>query len=135
MTIKLANGKLYDVIVVSAEPEYKMGAQRDVMSIVMDGNTSLEEVLADFTETNCESITIKDGDVEAVHTGYTIVLNISREKKEVKPATTDTEAVYDWRVVVKLGQRTYYETQLAMIRRVQEEQAEVIAEMAFGGEM
>ena len=135
MKLKLKNGKYYEVLSATGETKYIMGSDRDVIALTFNEETLLDEIIEDFTEANCDEIVLIDGEAVGIHTGYVIMASITKKQMLIKRADEAHDAEYVWRVVVELGQRTYSETQLAMIRRVQEEQAEVIAEMAFGGEM
>jgi hypothetical protein len=92
------------------------GANRDVLSFIFAAETSMDELDSIFTAANCESIKIVNGDHEYVHSAYTIRAELKREPVLVTPATESTDAVYENRVIVSMGQRTYMETQMAQMQ-------------------
>lgn len=114
MKVILANGtELYPVTVTGSKRNVQ-GANRDVLSFVFPAETSMDELDGIFTAANCETITIVKGDNQYVHNAYTVRADLKREPLEVTPATATDAAVYENRVIVSMGQRTYMETQLAM---------------------
>ena len=113
MIIKLANGTELTALGVMGEKLNVQGARRDVLSFIFPAETSLDEMDAIFTAENCKSITLVDGETEHIHTNYTIRVELKREPVEVAPATDTTDAVYENRVTVSMGQMTYTEAQLA----------------------
>lgn len=113
MIIKLANGTELNPIIVIGEKQNVQGAFRDVLSFIFPAETSLDELDAIFTAGNCKSITLVEEETEHIHTNYTIRVALKREPVEVAPATDTTDAVYENRVTVSMGQMTYTEAQLA----------------------
>ena len=66
---------------------------------------------------NCETITIQeDSGTENIHKAYTVRAALSKEPVEVTPATAEAPAVYEERITVSMAQRTYIETQLAILQ-------------------
>lgn len=113
MKVKLANGTELTPIAVSGGKRTVQGASRDVLSFVFPADTSMDELNNIFTAANCETITIVDGANEYIHNAYTVRADLKREPVEVTPATASEAAVYENRVIVSMGQRTYMETQIA----------------------
>ena len=114
MKIILANGTELEPIVVTGGPRTVQGARRDVLTFVFPVSAGLVELDSLFTPANCERITITDDEGnEAIHKAYTIRAEIQKTNMEVEPATEETDAVYEDRIMVSMGQRTYTESQLA----------------------
>jgi hypothetical protein len=113
MKIILENGTELFPISATGAKRTVQGANRDVLSFIFPADTSMDELDSLFTATNCEAIKIVNGDKEYVHNAYTIRTELKREPVEVKPATATEAAMYENRVIVSMGQRTYMETQLA----------------------
>lgn len=117
MTIILANEQEVNPILVQGEKQYLFGQTRDVLSFVFPVDTSLDELDATFTEDNCATIKIMEGDNEYIHSGYTLRANLKREPIEITPATPDNEAVVEQRVIVSMAQRTYSETKMIELEK------------------
>lgn len=113
MNIILANGAELAPITVTGEKRTVQGASRDVLSFVFPADTSMDELDSIFTAENCESIAIVDGDSKYVHNAYTVRAELKREPVMVTPATESEAAIYENRVIVSMGQRTYTESQIA----------------------
>lgn len=113
MKIILTNGVELTPIAVTGEKRTVQGANRDVLSFIFSANSSMDELDNIFTATNCESITIMDGENEYIHNAYTVRAELKREPVMVTPATESEAAVYENRVIVSMGQRTYTESQIA----------------------
>lgn len=116
MKVILVNGAELFPISVTGGRRTVQGANRDVLSFVFPAETSMDELDGIFTAANCETVTIVDGESEYVHNAYTVRTDLKREPVEVTPATATEAAVYENRVIVSMGQRTYMETQLAETR-------------------
>lgn len=110
MIIKLANGTELNPISARGEKRTVQGTFRDTISFVFPVETSLDELDALFTSENCEKITISDGEEEYIHNAYTIRVELTRKPMEIEPATESTEAIYENRVIITIGQRTYVES-------------------------
>ncbi|MBQ6833581.1 MAG: hypothetical protein IJO55_04100 [Lachnospiraceae bacterium] len=109
MKIILTNGTELTPILVTGGPKYAQGANRDTLDFVFP-DCSLDEKVEQFTEANCENITIVGDDgSEAIHTGY-VIPEIVKKPVEIEKATVDTDAVYENRVFVSMSQRIYAET-------------------------
>lgn len=114
MKVILANGTELSPISVTGGRRTVQGANRDVLSFVFPAETSMDELDGVFTAANCETVTIVDGESEYVHNAYTVRAELKREPVMVAGANENEPAVYENRVIVSMGQRTYMETQLAM---------------------
>ena len=116
MIIKLSNGVELNPITAVGGKNFVQGEDRDTLSFIFPEGTSLDEIDSIFTASNCESITIVDGEKEYIHKGYTVRAELKRSPEVVTPAT-DTEAeVIENRVTVSMSQRTYAENQLAAMQ-------------------
>lgn len=120
MKIILANGVELSPITVTGGKRNVQGATRDTLSFAFSAETSMDELDTIFTAENCETITVVEGENQYVHNAYTVRAELKREPVMVTPATESTEAVYENRVVVAMGQRTYAESQLAEMKEALE---------------
>ena len=116
MKIILANEIELSPINIMGEKRTVQGAQRDVLSFIFPVDTSMDELDRLFTEKNCETIKIVNGDKEYIHNSYTIRTELKREPIEVAKATDAANSIYENRVIVSMGQRTYMETQIAQMQ-------------------
>ena len=115
MKVILDNGLEKDCILVTGGQKYIQGANRDALTFVF-AETSIDEIDADFTETNCESITlVGDDGSENIHKGYVIRTELVKKPVVVTPATDTEPEVTEMRVMVTMTQRTYIETQMASL--------------------
>lgn len=115
MKVILANGLERDCTVVTGGQTYTQGANRDALTFVFP-ETSIDEIDADFTEVNCESITlVGDDGSENIHKGYVIRTELVKKPVVVTPATDTEPEVTEMRVMVTMAQRTYAETQIASL--------------------
>lgn len=118
MKVILNNGIEVAPIIVIGEKRNIQNARRDVLTFVF-AETSLNEIDGHFTEENCEKIIIVgDDNSEAIHKGYTIRVELTKEKVETKQATAEESAEYETRVKVSMAERTFAETQLANLTEV-----------------
>lgn len=130
MIIKLANGIELDALGVMGEKQNIQGFRRDVLSFMLPASVSLDEMDSIFTEENCKSITLINGETEHIHNNYTIRVELKREPVLVTPATETSSEVYETRVTVSMAQMTYAELQLANISKQNAMLEECIVEMA-----
>lgn len=124
MSIKLTNGTILSPILATGENRYVQGASRDTLNFIFPATEDMEALDAAFTAENCESITVyetvgdEDGNTTEnayIHKGYTVRAGLKKESVEVIPATDAEAAVYEERITVSMGQRTYTESQLASL--------------------
>lgn len=116
MKIILNNEIELSPILATGGKKFVQGVNRDTISFVFPMETSMDEIDSVFTEENCETITIVDGNNQYIHKGYTVRAELKREPVEVTPATESESAVYENRVIVSMSQRTYVETQMAAMK-------------------
>lgn len=130
MKIILTNGVELAPIMVTGASKYVQGANRDSLTFVF-ANTSLDEIDCVFTAENCENINIiGDDNSEAIHSGYTVRAELVKKLVETQKATTDAEAVTEYRVFVTMAQRTYAETKLTTLTIENVDTQLAIAELA-----
>lgn len=114
MKVILANGTELTPIVITGGRRMIHGVNRDVLFFVFPTDVGMEYLDSAFTESTCENINIVGDDgSEAIHKGYTIRVGLNKEAVMVADSTPDTDAVYEDRITVSIGQRTYTETKLA----------------------
>ena len=89
------------------------GASRDTLTFVFPGDMDIAELDGIFTAQNCESVTIEGEDGAYIHKGYTIRGELSKTTVCTVAETEETAAVYEDRINVVMGQRTYTEKQIA----------------------
>ena len=114
-TVILADRTELTALEVSGATQYIQGSNRDALTFVFAASEGMEAMDAAFSPDNCETITIRDGSEEYTHSGYTVRGSLSKAPVLVTPETADAPAVYEDRITVTMGQRTYVETLLAQI--------------------
>lgn len=151
MHILLKDGTQLNHIGAISEPKYIQGASRDTLTFEFNDSYSVDDLRALFNAVNCETINIvtdevverivenEDGTIdvktEVVYTnnywdGYVIRAEVSEKIKELEPATGTTPAITETRVFVTMAQRTYAETQMAMLQAQNDMLAECILELS-----
>lgn len=116
MTIKFTNGKAMPYIEAFEGEEYFNGTNRRVLTVYCKKNTisvdELNDILTD--EKNTAEITLSNEEmgVSNVYDGYVLKLKVGMEQYFVSGETPEAPAVYEDRIVFKLGKRTYIEEQL-----------------------
>lgn len=116
MQIKLNNGEILTPILITGSKPFVQGATRDTLQFVFPASANMEELNAAFSAENCETITVNEAGAEHIYKGYTVRHELKRANVEVQPATAETAAVYEERVFVAMSQRTYMESQLALLQ-------------------
>lgn len=89
------------------------GANRDTLTFVFPADTNMADLDGIFSTANCESIAIEDETGSYIHKGYTVRGELSKTSVCVEAETEEAPAVYEDRIQVVMGQRTYAETKLA----------------------
>ena len=112
MKIILNNTELTPINVIGGRKNVQ-GANRDTLTFVFPADMSMAELDGIFTAKNCESITIEDETGAYIHRGYTVRGELSKATVCTAQETETTAAVYEERINVVMGQRTYAETQMA----------------------
>ena len=98
--------------------EYFGGSSRRTLTFELARDAVDIETLDKLcTEDNCSIITLTNDEMGAtnVHEGYVLKLKVGVEPKLVQTETPDSPAMYEDRIIVKLGKRTYIEQQLKTI--------------------
>lgn len=127
MNIKLSNGTSLSPTLVNGGPRFVQGQRRDTLDFIFPASAGMEALDAAFTPEACEAITIQeDSGEEYIHKGYTVRAELSKASVEVAPATPEQAAVYEDRITVSMSQRTYVETQLAKLARLQAASASTV---------
>ena len=130
MNIKFLNGTNFEYLNAVETEEYYNGASRRTLTFEAEvgviGVDELNGILSD--ENNTKSITLTGDEVaildengnptgETTHAvniydGYVLKCKCGIENKLVQAETPETPAVYEDRLIFKLGKRTYIEEQL-----------------------
>lgn len=112
MKIILNNTELTPITVVGGRKNVQ-GANRDTLTFVFPADMSMAELDGTFSAANCESITIEDDTGSYIHKGYTVRGELSKTSVCTAAETEETPAVYEDRINIVMGQRTYTEKQMA----------------------
>lgn len=112
MKIILNNNELSPINVIGGRKNVQ-GANRDTLTFVFPGDMDMAELDSIFTAKNCESITVEDEIGSYIHKGYTVRGELSKANVYVANETEDAPAVYEDRINVVMGQRTYTEAKMA----------------------
>ena len=116
MKIILANGKELNPILVKGATTFVQGAKRDTLSFVFPATEDMGALDTAFSESACESIAIiGDDESESIYKGYVIRAELKKAPVEVSPETPEAPAITEERITVSMSQRTYIETQLAIL--------------------
>jgi hypothetical protein len=113
MKIIFANGsELHPILVTGARRQFQ-GASRDALTFNFSASEDMNALDKAFSSTACETITIvgEDG-TEAIYKAYTMLVELVKKPVEVVPASAESEAVWEDRILVTMAQRTYMETQI-----------------------
>ena len=133
MKITLANKTELHPILVTGATKYVQGANRDSLTFIFDDTHSMDEMDSVFTDAACEVIRIVGDDgSEAIHTGYTIRMELTKKSVEVQKATESAEAVCENRIFVTMAQRTYTEERLDALETTTDDMILMMAEMIGG---
>lgn len=95
--------------------EYYNGASRRTLTLTCAPDAiSIDALNALLTEENLASITLynEESGISNVYDGYVLKLSCGIKSELVQAETPDRAAVYEDRLVIKLGRRTYIEEQL-----------------------
>lgn len=111
MKIILNNTELNPINVIGGRKNVQ-GASRDTLIFVFPGDMDMAELDGIFTAANCESITVEDETGSYIHKGYTVRGELNKTTVCVSVETEEAPAVYEERINVVMGQRTYTEKQM-----------------------
>jgi hypothetical protein len=105
------NAELSPITVVGGKKDVQ-GAFRDTLTFVFPADANMAELDGIFTAKNCESITVEDNTGLYIHMGYTVRIELNKTTVCVSVETEEAPAVYEERIHVVMGQRTYAEKQM-----------------------
>jgi hypothetical protein len=106
------NAELTPMAVVGGRKNVQ-GANRDTLTFVFPAEMDMAELDGIFTVKNCESITVEGETGSYIHKGYTVRGELSKATVCVSAETEEAPAVYEDRIHVVMGQRTYTEAKMA----------------------
>lgn len=112
MKIILNNNELNPLSVIGGRKNVQ-GASRDTLTFVFPGDLDMAELDGIFAAKNCEHITVEDESGAYIHKGYTVWGELSKATVCVSAETEEAPAVYEDRIHVVMGQRTYTEAKMA----------------------
>ena len=115
LKLKLTNGKEYEYLKAFETEEFFNGSSRRTLTFEMARTTAdLEELDTDCTETNCETIELTNTEmgITNIYDDYVLKLKVGVEPVLIQSESPENSAVYEDRIILKLGKRTYIEQQL-----------------------
>ena len=112
MKIILNNNELNPISVIGGRKNVQ-GASRDTLTFAFPADENMVELDGIFAAKNCECITVEDETGAYIHKGYTVRGELSKATVCVSAETEESPAVYEERIHVVMGQRTYTETKMA----------------------
>lgn len=121
LTATFANGtQLTYLEAFATESENRMGAQRPVLLLECSADAMSADALNALCDNAANTATIvlhnSETGAQSSYTGYTLKLGVGIEPRMVAASTPTTDAVYEQRLVLRLGQPTYNEQQLSDAR-------------------
>ena len=114
MNIKFANGTNFEYLEALETEEFYNGASRRTLTFECEvGVISVDELNTLISdEENTATIALTNEDITNIYDGYVLKCKCGIENKLIQAETQETPAVYEDRLVFKLGKRTYIEQQL-----------------------
>lgn len=112
MKIILNNNELNPINVIGGR-KHVQGANRDTLTFVFPADMDMAELDSIFTAKNCESITVEDVTGSYIHKAYTVRGELNKVSVCTAEETEENPAVYEDRINVVMGQRTFAETKMA----------------------
>ena len=116
MKIIFANGSELEPILVTGNKRTVQGAKRDTLTFVFPEQVSLDEIDNLFSAENCECLKIVNDEGEFIYNGYAIRAELKRTPTEVIVNKDTGEIAIENRVSVSMSERTYAETQMAVMQ-------------------
>lgn len=111
-----ANKTEYAYLEAKSTEEYYNGSNRRILTVAAADDAISVDALNTLanTESNLASITLRNTDTGtvSVNDGYVLKLGVGIEPMLITPETPEAAAIYEDRLVLKLGKRTYIEQQL-----------------------
>lgn len=114
LKIKIANTEIEYLEALETE-EFFNGASRRTLTVTCAPDViGMDALNALLTEENLASVTMTNDEVGAinVYDGYVLKLACGIQSRLTQAETPDTPAVYEDRLVFKIGKRTYIEQKL-----------------------
>lgn len=114
MNIKFLNGTDFEYLNAFETEEFYNGASRRTLTFECEvGVISVDELNTVLSsEENTQNIELSNGDITNIYDGYVLKCKCGIENKLINTETPEQAAVYEDRLVFKLGKRTYIEEQL-----------------------
>ena len=113
-TIKIANTEFEYLNALETEEYYNGSSRRTLTVTCAHDAIGLDKLNALLIEENLAKIELINDEqgVTSYHDGYVLKLECGIKATLVQPETPDTPAVYEDRLIFKIGKRTYIEEQL-----------------------
>lgn len=114
--IKFTNNKEFEYLEAFETEEFYNGSNRRTLTVHCTENavdlSKLNAILSD--EENLVNLVLINTDINAenIYSNYVLKLEIGVKNKKTANETPDIPAIYENRLIFKLGQRTYIEQQL-----------------------
>ena len=114
MNIKFANGTNFEYLNALETEQFYNGASRRTLSFeAAVGAISVDTLNTILNnEANTKVIELSNGDVTNIYDGYVLKMEVGVKPILVQAETPESAAVYQDRLVFKLGKRTYIEEAL-----------------------
>ena len=116
MRIRFTNGTNFEYIRAFETEEHFNGASRRTLTFECPANAisvdELNNALSNEANTAELELINAERNTSAVYSGYVLKLKCGIESKLVSVETPETPAVYEDRLIFKLGKRTFIEEQL-----------------------
>lgn len=114
LKIKIAKTEFEYIEALETEQFYNGASRRTLTVTCAPGAISLDALNALLIEENLGSIALTNDEVGVTnyHEGYVLKLECGIKNTMVRAETPESAAVYEDRLVFKLGKRTYIEEQL-----------------------
>lgn len=115
LKMKFANGEMQGYLMALETEEYYNGSSRRTLTFEIARDTAdLERLDALCTEENLTKLELinEEEGVSNIYDGYVLKLKVGVEPVLETAETPDTPAVYENRVILKLGKLTYIESRL-----------------------
>lgn len=116
MIIKFANNTAFEYLTAIETEERYNGSSRRTLTfecaVGVIGIDVLNTLLSNEANTATIQLTNEKENITHIYDGYVLKLKVGVESKLVQAETPDTPAIYEDRLVFKLGTRTFIENQL-----------------------
>lgn len=114
MNIKFANGTKFEYLNALETEQFYNGSSRRTLTFECEVGVISIDTLNKLlnNESNTLSIELSNGDVTNIYDGYVLKLEVGVKPIIVQAETPEAPAVYEDRLIFKLGKRTYIEEQL-----------------------